>query len=80
MLTKACGCESILNRNVVRKRKLYPPPSSSDWPFLKTEEGLKILGLLRREKLGGEMMTVFRILCGEDGNELVLVHWEQHKK
>lgn len=39
-----------------------------------------MLGLLRREKLGGEMMTVFRILCREDGNELVFVHREQHKK
>lgn len=55
-----------------------PPPSSSDWPFLKTEEGLKILGSLRREKLSGEMMTVFRTLCREDGNELV--HWEWDKK
>lgn len=71
-LTKVCGCESILNRRFEPKSKLYPPPSSSDWPFLKTEEGLKVLGFLRREKLSEEMN--FGMLCREDGNELVLVH------
>lgn len=78
-LTKVCGYESLLKRNVVHKSKVCPP-SSSDWPFLKIEEGLKILRLLRKEKLGGEMITIFRTLCREDGNELVLVHLEQDKK
>lgn len=78
-LTKVCGCESLLKRNVVHKSKLCPP-SSSDRPFRKTEEWLKMLCLLRKEKLGGEMITIFRTLCREDENELVLVHLKQDKK